>query len=136
MLNQKTVETLVLSLMILHLDYTNVILAGLPETTTKKLQRIQNMVAKLVLDDKKSANNFDSLRTLHWLPVRLQINFKILCIICECLKGQALEYLKNILCHVDPKYNHKGNNNDRLIIPFVRKSTFAARSFHVYGPRI
>ena len=71
MLNQKTAETLVLSLVISHLDYANVILTCLCEKTMEKLQRIQNMAAKLVLDNKKSNNNFEKHRTLHWLPVRL-----------------------------------------------------------------
>ena len=67
-LTKKTAETLVLSLVISHLDYANVILADLAENT------------------KKSEGNFENLTTLHWLPVRLQINFKILCIVYKCLK--------------------------------------------------
>ena len=90
------------------------ILASLPENIMKNVQSIQIMAAKLVLDNKKSNSKFENLRTLHWLPVRLQINFKILCIVYKCLKGQTLEYLKNLLCHADPKqYDLRANNNDK-----------------------
>ena len=78
MLNQKNAEPLILSLVISHLDYANAILVGLPENTMKKLQRIQKIAAKLVMEDKRNNSNFENVKTLHWLPVRLQIDLKIL----------------------------------------------------------
>ena len=49
-LTQEATQTLVLRLCISHLDYCNVILAGLPNCDIKKLQCVQNMCAKLVLN--------------------------------------------------------------------------------------
>ena len=43
-------KTLISALVLLHLDYANVILIGLPEVDIKKMQIVQNMAAKLVLN--------------------------------------------------------------------------------------
>jgi len=45
-LSKEATETLVLSLVISHLDYCNVILYGVSDKDIYKLQRIQNMCAK------------------------------------------------------------------------------------------
>ena len=47
-LNEDTTHTLVLSLIMSHLDYCNAIFYGLPEVDLKRLQRVQNVAAKLV----------------------------------------------------------------------------------------
>ena len=49
LLDEDTTESLCLSLCISHLDYCNSLLYGLPDTSIAKLQRIQNMCARLVL---------------------------------------------------------------------------------------
>ena len=49
-LTKKATEVLCLSLVIFHLDYCTVILYGISLTELAKLQRIQNMCAKLVLN--------------------------------------------------------------------------------------
>ena len=49
-LTREATEVLCLSLVISHLDNCNVILYGISQTELTKLQRIQNMYAKLVLN--------------------------------------------------------------------------------------
>ena len=48
-LTQDTMQTLVLGIVMSHLDYLNAIFSGLPEKDLANLQRIQNAGAKLVL---------------------------------------------------------------------------------------
>lgn len=83
-LSKEATETLVLSLVISHLDYCNVILYGIPQNELLKLQRIQNMCAKLVLNRSKYESSKQALYDLHWLPVKARISFKILIYICIC----------------------------------------------------
>ena len=52
-INQETCEILVYSLVISHLDYANGILTGVSECVPNELQRVQNWVAKLILQRKK-----------------------------------------------------------------------------------
>ena len=69
---------LVVSLYLSHLDYSNSILAGLPDCTVGKMQRIQNYAAKLFLGKTRYDSNKGALKDLHWLPIRSRIKFKIL----------------------------------------------------------
>ena len=66
-----------LSLCISHLDYCNSILYGLPNSTIKKIQHIQNMCARLVLRRTKWDSAADCLSSLHWLPIKQRIKFKL-----------------------------------------------------------
>ena len=52
-LTKHAATTLILGLVISHLDYSNLILYGLTDCGINKFQRIQNMSAKLVLQCKK-----------------------------------------------------------------------------------
>ena len=68
-LTEDTTQALVLGLVISHIDYCNSLFAGLPETDISKLQRIQNVGAKLVLNKPRSYSATEALRQLHWLPI-------------------------------------------------------------------
>ena len=54
---------------------------GIPNASTRKLQRVQNSAVRLVLGVKGKHVNIDDFRRtkLHWLPVKDRIVFKILC---------------------------------------------------------
>ena len=72
-LNADSCETLVLSLVISHLDYCNGILLGLPLNLLKRYQRKQNMCARLVLYRDRCSSATQSLRDLNWLPINARI---------------------------------------------------------------
>ena len=81
-LTVEAVEILALGTVISHIDYANAIFIGLPECSIKKLQRIQNMAVKVVLGAKfKQLSSIQYLKKLHWLPVELRIQFKILVLV-------------------------------------------------------
>ena len=76
-LTPEAFHTAILAMVISHLDYANAIMVGLSEKHTAKLQRVQNMAAKVVLKRGKYTCLKESLHSLHWLPIRSRINFKI-----------------------------------------------------------
>ena len=79
-----------------------------------------------------------ALKTLHWLPVKKRIDFKILSLVHKCLYRQALEYLKNLLIIKQGGRDglRSAMDSTNLIIPRTHYKTFADRSFSVYGPQI
>ena len=97
MLTKDATYTLVLGLVISHLDYSNGIMFGLPETSLRKLQVMQNIAAKLVLKMDKYSSATEARRLLHWLPIKARIEFKILSLVYKCLEGTAPEYVRNLL---------------------------------------
>ena len=76
-----------------QLDYCNAIFTRLPECLLKRLQFVQNCAAKLVLGRHKFDCSREALAELHWLPIKVRIDFKVLTLVHKCLSGDAPEYL-------------------------------------------
>ena len=120
-----------------HLGYCNVIFSGLPKYLLDLLQKVQNAAAKLVQGMKKHNSAMVALTSLHWLPIRARIDYKILTLVHKCLPSNAPGYLIDLL--VPLRVNHEGlrsNNSVRhLLIPRTYWKTFADWPFSVYGPK-
>ena len=119
-----------------HLDYSNSIMCGLPDGSIAMLQRVQNWSAKVVLCRSKYDSSTEALQTLHWLPVKERIVFKILCLVFKCLHNMAPVYLASLLKVRSSGRTTRTSSSDHLTldVPFTKMKTFAARSFSVYGP--
>ena len=92
-LTQDTTQSLVLGIVMSHLDYSNAIFSGLPDKDMANLQRILNAGAKLVLQKDKLASSTECLCALQWVPIRERIDYKILALVFKSLNNQAPAYL-------------------------------------------
>jgi len=137
-LTQDATETLVLSLVISHLDYCNVILYGISKCDIAKLQRIQNMCAKLVLNRRKSDSSKQALCDLHWLPIKARIQFKIFVYMSNCHVGNAPTYLTDLLTPKVQKRSLRLSSFsvDSYEVPFNKCKSFSDRSFSTIGPKL
>ena len=72
-----------------HLNYANALYFGLTDIDVKKLQRVQNMAARLILRKTNCDSITECFRELHWLSIRAWIDFKILVLVYKCLWGNA-----------------------------------------------
>ena len=70
-------KTLACSIVGARLDYCNSILYGAPMSTVSKLQRVENSLARVVLQQPKRSHAEPLLRTLHWLPIKQRIQYKL-----------------------------------------------------------
>ena len=136
-LTKEATEILVLSLVISHLDYCNGILFGVPKCDIKKMQRIQNMCAKLVLKLRKYDSSKQALYQLHWLPIRARIEFKILTVMYNCSKGHAPAYLTELLIEKVPRRRLRSSDVTGCYeVPYNKQKTFGDRSFKTVGPQL
>ena len=94
-LNKSTAETLLLGLCKSHLDYANAMMYGLPDVDINRVQRVQSMCAKLVLNHNPYSSTTDALKTLHWIPIKSRIVFKLVCIVHKCQYGNAPKTTSN-----------------------------------------
>ena len=136
-LTRETCQKLILQLVISHLDYANSMLAGLPSSSIKLMQRVQNKATRLILRKNAMESTTQCLKTLHWLLIQWQIDYRICTLIYKCCSKQAPVYLQNL---IQEKTTHPSltseNKKALLAVPNIRKQTFATRSFSVYGPKL
>ena len=124
-LNSEACTTLMLGLVISHLDYCNSILAGLLDVSIDQMHRVQNLAAKVVLGKSKRDSVTECLSALHWLPICSRINHKILTLIHKSIMGKAPEYLQNLLAVCKPGRPglRSASDTNLLIVPFARCKT-------------
>jgi hypothetical protein len=70
-------KSVVQALIMSRIDYCNSLLFGVTDVHLSKLQRLQNIAARLICSIPKHDHITPTLIKLHWLPVRLRIKFKI-----------------------------------------------------------
>ena len=97
-LSTDAANKLAVSFIHIRLDHCNSLLDGLPDNKLDKLQRIQNLAARIVLRKPRHASATTMLKTLHWLPVKARIQYKISCLCFQCLCHNTMpSYLSDLL---------------------------------------
>ena len=148
-IDTNTCKTLMCSLVLTHLDYANGILIGLPKCDLNRLQKVQNMAAKVTCRKGRYDSSKDCLIELHWLPVQARIEYKILTILYQCVTSvhmaneweEATSIAPEYLCELLEVKTPRNLRNYlpgvvHLSIPKIKRQTFAARSFSYIGPKL
>ena len=75
------------------------------------------------------------LKSLHWLPIKFRIQFKICTFVFRCLNDGQPSYLSRLLFSADSVKHLRSNNTNKLKVPRIR-TKFGARAFSVSGPTL
>ncbi len=122
MLSKSNAEMLIHAFVTSRLNYCNALLGGCSARLINKLQMALTRT-------RKYDHISPVLSTLHWLPIKHRIDFKILLITYEALNGLAPQYLSELLSHYSPPRPLHSQNSGHLIIPRISISTAGGRSF-------
>ncbi len=117
-----------------RLDYCNALLGECSACLINKLQMVQNVTARVLTRTRKYDHISPVLSTLHWLPIKYCIDFKMLLITYKALNGLAPQYLSTLLSHYSPPHPLRSQISGHLIIPRISKLTAAADPFSIYRP--
>ena len=77
-LDRPATEKLIHAVISSRLDYANSLLFGATTSQLSRLQAIQNTAARIVYRVSKFSHITPVLKELHWLPIKMRINLKIL----------------------------------------------------------
>src|SRR3989442_119667 len=118
------------------LDYCNSLFYGLPDTSIKRLQRVQNSLARVIFPSLKRSDHITpALVKLHWLPIHKRIKFKIATITFKVLKNRQPSYLLDLLQPHNPQRSLRSSDKLLLDTPKI-KTALGTRSFAHAAPSV
>ena len=126
---------LIHSLISSRLDYCNSLLAGIPDQQFSRLQKVQNTAARILTMKGRHDHITPLLIDLHWLPVLLRVEFKILLLTFRILHGLAPSYLKDLITAYSPQRCLRSTTQYLLSQPRSKLKSYGDRSFATVAPK-
>ena len=116
-------------------DYSNSLLYGIAETDLTKLQRVLNRLARVVTKSPPFTHSVPPLRSLHWLPVKYRVHFKICLVTYKALHEDQPVYLRSLIAISLPSRSLRPNRGITLSTPRIKTNT-GARAFSSCAPSL
>jgi len=91
-LPEESAKTLVQAFISSCLDYCNALLYSISGSLFRGLQSIQNMAARFLTGASRRNHISPVFCSLHWLPVKQWVDYKLATLIYKSLRGQAPSY--------------------------------------------
>ena len=138
--SQDAAKALVHAFISSRVDYCNSLLFGATDQVIRRLQAVMNAAARLIVGLRRSDHITPALRdTLHWLPVKQRIVYKIALLVYKCRHGMAPSYLSDYCTALTATNLHhelRSTTRSALYQPRTRTRTLGPRSFRSSGPAI
>ena len=139
LLTKEVANAIAVSTVTSRLDYCNSTLQGISSEELDRLQKTQNSAARIVAKSKLRDHITPVLIKLHWLPIRLRIQYKILCFTYLCLNSLAPAYLSELIPEYKPTKSLRSEDQFRICLPSVdntNKIRLGGRSFQNSAPQL
>ncbi len=115
--------------------YCNALLAGLPASSIKPLQLIQNAAARLIFNEPKRTHVTPLFINLHWLPIAAQcIKFKALMFAYKTILWLCTVYLNSLLQTYMPSRSLCSASERRITVPSQRATKSLSQTFTLTVP--
>ena len=118
-----------------RLDYCNSVLYGTSAKNIRKLQKVQNTLARVVTIRRRSEHITPILKHLHWLPIEHRITFKIATLTYKIRQSHEPGYLASILSEHEPSRNLRSAGKFLLAVPRAR-TVSSSRRFSIASPTV
>ena len=97
---------------------------------------MQNTAAHITTLARKFDHIFPVLASLHWLPVRQRIEFKVLILTFKAQHQMAPSYLCDLLQVHHPSRSLRSSSQHQLVVPRTKTTTYGRRAFSVAAPSL
>ena len=134
-LDLDSAELLANALVSSRLDYCNSLLSGIAESDLTKLQRVLNRLACVVTKSPPFTGSAPLLRSLHWLPVKYRVHFKICLLTYKAVHEEEPVYLRSLIATSLPSRSLRSNRGITLLVPRIKTNT-GARAFSSCAPSL
>ena len=118
-----TTKTLIHAFVTSHVDYCKALLAGIPQYQVQRIQRVLNAAARLIYHCLRFSHITPVLRSLHWLPVKFRVDFKIALLLYKALNNMAPMYISDMLI---PKHS-----SDRWKLSYIHHNSSFKRPLEI-----
>ena len=139
-LSRENTETLIHAFVSSRIDYCNSLLYGVPNCDLHKLQRVQNAAARPIFEERQYCHVTPLLKSLHWLPVKYRIIFKVLLIIFKAIHGLAPFYISELISIRAvslSRFSLRSTNSLMLNYPALKsRKTLGDQSFSMAPPKL
>ena len=120
-----------------HSSCRNSVLYGVSVSQLNKSQRVQNSLARVVLQQPKRAHSKPLLQHLHWLPVPQRIQYKLAVQKFKTRQTCQPSYLYNLLSSRLPITTMSPRSSSRqLLEPRCTRTVYGCRAFSVAAPNL
>ena len=102
----------------------------------KRLQRIQNTLARVVTRQCGRISISKTLKDLHWLPIMWRIDFKAATTTYKLLESNEPAYLRSRISLRVPRRSLRSSADDRRLDDHPTRTNIGARSFRCVAPTI
>ncbi|KAI5612458.1 hypothetical protein C0J50_1126, partial [Silurus asotus] len=135
MMSLQDAEKLVYAFGTSRLDHCNALLSVCSSKCINTLQLVQNAAARVLTRSRKYDHITPVLISLHWLPIKSRIDYKIL-LTYKALNGLAPQYMSELLYQYDPPRLLRSKDAGYLLVPQIMKTTARGRSFSYKAPQL
>ena len=129
-----SLKTIASSFILSRLDYCNALFININDYQIDRLQKLQNFAAKSILKKSFRDHATPCLKSLHWLPIKFRIKYKIAVLAYKCLNNLAPEYLSSLVQLYSPSRTLRSSNSLLLTHRVCKYKTLGDRSFSVTAP--
>ena len=112
---------------------TNALLSGAPAATFDKLQRAQNNLARVVCQSRGRTDARPLLHSLHWLPVRQRVTYKLAVLTHKVRTTATPTYLSELVQTHAAHRVLRSSDAPMLVFPRIH-TELARRAFFVAVP--
>ena len=136
LLSVSNLEHVIHAFIFSRLDYCNSLFTCLSQADLSRLQLIQNAAARLLTGTGRRSHITPVLASLHWLPVKFRIDFKILLITYKALHGLAPAYISELLSPYSTIRPLRSSRQNLLAVPHTKLKTKGDCAFAALAPKL